>query len=283
MVGSVEAASWPVRGQVRLGQVVVVVALLTVAAFGWMLIAERMSGMDNGPGTDPGSLGFYLTAWVAMMAAMMFPSAAPMVFAHSMVQRRRRELGRADSGVGHTFAFAAGYLVAWSIFGIVAYGLFELIRSLEIGALDWERGGRWAAAVVIALAAAYQLTPLKNACLARCRSPLAFVAGSWRSGRAGALAMGIELGGWCIGCCWALMATLFALGLMSVGWMVLVAALVALEKLLPWKRLALGSVTVLLLGLALAVALVPEDLPGLTQPSGSGTSPAGPGMSAMER
>jgi len=262
----------------------VVAALLTVAALGWGLTAERMSGMDNGPGTDPGSLGFYLTAWVAMMAAMMFPSAAPMVVAHSMVQRRRRELGRADRGAGQTLAFVAGYLVAWSAFGIAAYGLFELVRSLDVGALDWDRGGRWAAAGVIALAAAYQLTPLKDACLSRCRSPLAFVAGSWRPGRAGALAMGIEHGGWCIGCCWALMATLFALGLMSVGWMVLVAALVALEKLLPWKRLAFGGVAVLLLGLALTVALVPEDLPGLTLPAGSGTSPgSGPGMSAMER
>jgi predicted metal-binding membrane protein len=87
------------------------------------------------------------------------------------------------------------------------------------------------------------------------------------------MVMGVEHGGWCIGCCWALMATLFALGLMSVGWMVLVAALVALEKLLPWKRLAFGSVAVLLFGLALAVALVPEDMPGLTMPGDSDMSP----------
>jgi predicted metal-binding membrane protein len=275
----VEAASWPIEGRVRQGQVAVVAALLAVALLAWVLTAERMSGMDEGPGTDPGALGFYLTAWVAMMAAMMFPSAAPMVAAHSMVQRRRRDLGRAGGEVGQTAAFVAGYLVAWTAFGIAAYGLFELVRSLDIGALDWGRGGRWAAAGVIALAAVYQLTPLKDACLSRCRSPLAFVAGSWRPGRSGAMAMGIEHGGWCIGCCWALMATLFALGLMSVGWMVLVAALVALEKLLPWKRLAFGSVAVLLLVLALAVALVPEDVPGLTLPGDSGMPESGSGMS----
>jgi predicted metal-binding membrane protein len=278
----VEAASWPIRDRVRLGQIAVVAALLIVAALAWVLTADRMSGMDDGPGTDPGSLGFYLTAWVAMMAAMMFPSAAPMVVAHSMVQRRRRELGRADGGAGQTAVFVAGYLIAWSAFGIVAYGSFELVRALDIGVLDWDRGGRWAAAGVIALAAAYELTPLKDACLARCRSPLAFVVGSWRPGRGGALVMGIEHGGWCIGCCWALMVMLFALGLMSVVWMVLVAALVAIEKLLPWKRLALGTVTVLLLALALAVALVPQDLPGLTLPADSGSSrESGPGMSAM--
>ena len=226
--------------------------------------------MDDGPGTDPGSLGFYLTAWVAMMAAMMLPSAAPMVVAHSMVQRRRRELGRADRGVGQTLAFVTGYLVAWSAFGVVAYGLFELVRSFEIAALDWDRGGRWALAGVLALAAAYQLTPLKDACLSRCRSPLAFVVGSWRPGRSGALKMGMEHGGWCIGCCWALMATLFALGFMSLTWMLLVAALVALEKLLPWKRSATAAIAVLLLGLALAVALVPDQIPGLNLPAGSG-------------
>jgi predicted metal-binding membrane protein len=261
----------------------VVAGLLTVAALAWLLTAERMSGMDNGPGTEPGSLGFYLSAWVAMMAAMMFPSAAPMVAAHSMVLRRRRELGRADRGAGQTLAFVAGYLVAWSAFGIAAYGLFALVRSLGAGALDWERAGRWGAAGVIALAAAYQLSPLKDACLSRCRSPLAFLAGSWRPGRAGALAMGIEHGGWCVGCCWALMATLFALGLMDVGWMAVVAALVALEKLLPWKRVAFGSVAALLLVLALTVALVPEHVPLLTAPADSGTSPGSePGMSTME-
>lgn len=234
--------------------------------------------MDAGPGTDPGTLGFYTTAWVAMMAAMMLPSAAPMIAAHSQVQRRRRELGRDDRGSGQTLAFATGYMVAWTAFGIAAYGLFELVRSFDIEALGWNRGGQWVAAGVIGLAAAYQLTPLKDACLSRCRSPLAFVAGSWRGGRAGALAMGVELGGWCIGCCWALMATLFALGLMSITWMVVVAALVAFEKLLPWKRLAFGGVAALLLGLALAVALSPEHVPALTMPGGSGMSPgSGPG------
>ena len=99
-----------------------------------------------------------------------------------------------------------------------------------------DRAGRYVAAGVIAIAAIYQLTPLKDVCLAKCRSPLAFVVGSWRSGRIGAARMGIEHGAWCVGCCWALMATLFALGLMSITWTVVIAAVVALEKLLPWER-----------------------------------------------
>jgi predicted metal-binding membrane protein len=263
-----EATPWPGPGpaRLRLGQAALVAVLLVVAAAAWLVTADRMAGMDNGPGTDPGTFGFYITAWVAMMAAMMFPSAAPMVVAHSMVQRRRREVGR-DGGAGQTAAFAGGYLLAWTAFGVVAYGLFLLVRSLDIHALGWGHGGRWAAAGVIALAAVYELTPLKDACLSRCRSPLAFVAGNWRPGLSGALEMGVEHGAWCIGCCWALMATLFALGLMSITWMLVVAALVALEKLLPWKRLAVGGVAVVLVALALAVGLAPERLPGLTQPA----------------
>jgi predicted metal-binding membrane protein len=213
-----------------------------------------MIGMDEGPGTDPGSLGFYVPLWVVMMAAMMLPSAAPMVAVHSAVERRRRDTA---GGVrrGGSPAFAGGYLLAWTAFGIVAYALFELVRSLDVEALRWSQGGRYVAAAVIAAAAVYQLTALKDLCLAKCRSPLAFVVGSWRDGRLGALRMGAEQGAWCVGCCWALMATLFALGLMSIAWMAVIAALVALEKLLPWERVANRGVALVLAALALWVLL----------------------------
>jgi predicted metal-binding membrane protein len=252
----------------NLARAAIVATLLVVAALSWLLTHERMAGMDEGPGTDPGSLGFYVSAWVVMMAAMMFPSAGPMVVAHATVQRRKRDLGRTAER-GGTAAFVGGYIVVWTAFGIVAYALFELLRSLDVDALAWSRNGRYAASAVIAIAAIYQLTPLKDVCLARCRSPLAFVVGSWRDGRLGAARMGIEHGGWCVGCCWALMVALFALGFMSVAWMAVIAALVALEKLLPWERLAKGGTAFLLIVLALCVALAPERLPGLTVPGRS--------------
>jgi predicted metal-binding membrane protein len=236
------------------GRVAIVVALLAVAALGWLVADARMAGMDEGLWTDPGSLGFYVPVWVAMSAAMMLPSAAPMVVAHSAVERRKRDLGRAPSR-GGSAAFAGGYLLAWTAFGVVAYALFELLRSLDVDALSWGRDGRYLAAAVIALAAVYQLTPLKGVCLAKCRSPLAFVVGSWRDGRSGAVRMGAEQGAWCVGCCWALMATLFALGVMSIGWMAAIAGVIALEKLLPWERIANRGVAVLLAVLALVVAL----------------------------
>jgi predicted metal-binding membrane protein len=232
----------------------ILVPLLAVAALGWAIADARMAGMDEGLWTDPGSLGFYVPVWVAMTAAMMLPSAAPMVVAHSAVERRRRDLGRGASR-GGSVAFAGGYLLAWTVFGVVAYALFELLQSLDVDALDWGRDGRYFAAAVIGLAAVYQLTPLKDGCLAKCRSPLAFVVGSWRAGRLGALRMGLEHGAWCVGCCWALMATLFALGLMSLGWMAAIAGVIAVEKLLPWERVATLGVALLLAALALVVAI----------------------------
>ena len=95
-----------------------------------------------------------------------------------------------------------------------------------------------------------KVTPLKDVCLAKCRSPVGFLLGSWRDGRRGAVEMGSKHAAWCLGCCWALMAALFALGIMSLAWMALVAGLIAIEKTLPWRRLATGGTSLLLFGLA---------------------------------
>jgi len=256
------ASRFTIRLDPRQGGLIALLFLL--AALGWVVTDDRMAGMDHGPGTDLGSLGFYVTAWVVMMAAMMFPSIAPMVSMYQRVQRKRREQGRALRGA--TALFVAGYIACWTAFGLAAYGLFALVLSLDIEALGWDEAGSYVAGGVIVAAAVYQLTPLKDACLSRCRSPLAFVMTNWRNGRVGATVMGVKHGALCVGCCWALMASLFALGVMSVGWMVFVAALIAVEKLLPWKGVANRGVAVLLLALGLAVAFVPESVPGLTIP-----------------
>jgi predicted metal-binding membrane protein len=249
-------------GRVQTG---LLAAVLSAAAIAWLLTRNRMLGMDAGPGTDPGSLGFYTTSWVVMVAAMMFPSILPMVLTFATIQGRRRDrgaIGRATS----TWIFVAGYLVAWTCFGLAAYGLYVGLRSLAIPALSWHHGGRYVAGAVLIAAAAYQLTPAKDACLRRCRGPLDFLRPRWREGAAGALRMGVVHGAWCVGCCWALMASLFALGLMSITWMIVIAALIAAEKLLPSKVSVNRSVTSVLLVLALGVALLPARLPGLTIP-----------------
>src|SRR5579859_3166587 len=221
-------------------QLALVLVLLGLAALGWVVADARMRGMDAGPGTDLGALGFYTTVWAVMMAAMMFPSIVPMVLGYARVERGMRTRGR----VGSLPAFISGYLASWLLFGLLAYGLFDAIKAMSIDALRWGREGKYVAGGVIVLAAAYQLTPAKDVCLRWCRDPFTFLAEHWRDGRAGALKMGMLHGAWCVGCCWALMATLFALGVMSLGWMLFVAAIIALEKLLPWRGIATHAVAV---------------------------------------
>jgi predicted metal-binding membrane protein len=249
-------------------QIGVLASLLALTVLAWLLTHERMLGMDAGPGTDPGSLGFYVVSWVVMMGAMMFPSIAPMVLTFGFVQRRRRDRGAADRAIS-SWMFVAGYLLTWTVFGLVAYGLYVSVRSLSIGELSWHRGGPYLAGGVLLAAAIYQLTPVKDVCLSRCRASLDFVLTHWRDGPAGALRMGLVHGAWCVGCCWGLMAALFALGVMSLTWMIAIAGLIALEKLLPRKELANRLVAFTLLALALGVALAPHDVPGLTLPGSS--------------
>ena len=215
--------------------------LALLAAAAWIVTADRMKGMDMGPNTDPGSLGFFTGVWVLMMAAMMFPSAAPMVAVY----------GRVSRVPGATAIFAGGYLVTWTLAGLVGWSLAATAR--DSGAVSWDGGGRYAVAAILVASAAYQLTPVKDRCLSHCRSPVSFVLNHWHPGRAGALRMGMAHGAWCVGCCWALMASLFALGVMSLTWMVVVAILIAGEKLLPWKAAANRGIAVVLLTLGFAV------------------------------
>jgi predicted metal-binding membrane protein len=239
----------------RLGLVALLFALAGVA---WWSTADRMSGMDEGPGTELGAVGWFLGVWVVMMAAMMFPSVSPTVALYARMAKRRWPLA--------PLAFSVGYLVAWTAAGLVAYGFFNLVRGALGSQLAWENGGQWVAGGTLLVAAAYELTPLKDVCLSKCRSPLGFLLGAWRDGTSGALRMGVQHGAWCVGCCWALMASLFALGLMSLAWMALVAALIALEKTLPWERPAtwITAATLVTLGALLMVA--PDAVPGLTIP-----------------
>ena len=121
---------------------------------------------------------------------------------------------------------------------MAAFAIARAGGAIAGDVLAWDRAGRWVAGATLLAAAAYELTPLKDVCLRKCRSPLGFLLGAWRDGRAGSLRMGARHGAWCVGCCWALMASLFALGVMSIVWMAFVAALIAAEKTLPWRRVA---------------------------------------------
>jgi predicted metal-binding membrane protein len=240
-----------------------VLALLAAAGLAWWSTASRMTGMDAGPGSALGSAGWFTGVWATMMAAMMLPSLAPAAAGFA---------GSARPQLGRVLLFAGGYLLVWSVAGIGAYGLFELGSSLLAGSLSWHSGGRWLAAGVLACAALYQLTPAKRAFLSRCRSAPRFPGPAKQSTPPGAFATGLRNGGWCLGCSWALMAALFALGVMSLTWMALIAVLVALEKVGPSERGARLATAGVLIVLAGAILTVPHRVPGFVVP-GSSASP----------
>lgn len=218
-----------------------------------------MQGMDAGPWTALGTFGWFLGVWVVMMTAMMFPSVAPTVALYSRTAGGRTSLA--------SWLFAAGYLLTWTAAGVGAYAVALLLRHAPLGGLDWEDGGRLVTGLTLIGAAVYELTPLKDVCLGKCRSPLGALLGSWRGGRRGALRMGVVNGAWCVGCCWALMTALFALGVMSLEWMALVAVIIASEKLLPWRRAVPFGTAALLLLLGILVLTAQDAVPFLTIPS----------------
>ncbi|HEY3542171.1 MAG TPA: DUF2182 domain-containing protein [Gaiellaceae bacterium] len=235
-----------------------VAALGATAAVGWWWTASRMRGMDDGPWTGLGRFGWFVSVWVVMMAAMMFPSVAPTVALFSRMTRQR--------SAPAPLLFAGGYLLTWAAAGLAAFLIAVAGDRVAGDVLAWDRAGRWVAGATLVVAAVYELTPLKDVCLGKCRSPLGALLASWRSGHAGAVSMGMRNGAWCVGCCWALMASLFALGIMSVVWMASISAVIAAEKLIPWRRVATYGTAALLLVLGTFVLAAPAALPGLTIP-----------------
>jgi predicted metal-binding membrane protein len=247
--------------RVRLGLVALLFAL---AVLGWWWTAGQMHGMDAGPWTSLGTLGWFLGVWVVMMAAMMFPSVAPTIALYSRMTRSRSPL--------LPLAFSAGYLGTWTAAGLLAFAIGAVAQRVPGNPLAWDHAGRIVAAVTLVVAALYELTPLKDVCLRRCRSPLGTLLTGWRDGGPGALRMGAKNGAWCVGCCWALMASLFALGVMSVIWMAFIAGLIAVEKTVPGRRryVTIGT-SALLLVLGVLLLVTPDAIPALTVPeSGSG-------------
>jgi len=235
-----------------------VALLLVLAGVGWWWTSREMHGMDTGPWTGLGELGWFLGVWVVMMAAMMLPSVSPTVTLYSRLAHERAPLP--------PLAFAAGYLLTWSAVGLVAFAGAAAVGNETGDVLAWHRAGRWVAGATLLAAALYELTPLKDACLGKCRSPLGSMLTSWRSGPVGALQMGATHGVWCVGCCWMLMASLFALGVMSIAWMAFVAALIAFEKLIRWRRLATTGTVAVLAVLGVLVLAAPHAVPALTIP-----------------
>ena len=258
----------------------VVATLLAATLAAWIVIVERMRGMDAGPGTDLGGLGWFLGIWVTMMAAMMLPSVSPMVLLFARVSR---EQARRGQGVlVPAWLFVAGYLAVWTTAGLAAYGIYRAFVSAGTDWLAWDRAGPYVAGAALLAAGLYQLTPLKDVCLRHCRSPLHFLLHGWRPGRIGAVRMGMEHGAYCLGCCWGLMLALFALGVMSLFWMAVVGAVILVEKLAPRGQQLSRLVAVSLLALGVWVTAAPASVPGLVQPNSPGAELARMKMMGME-
>ena len=273
------AEATAVRRWARPSQLTIAAAVLAAALATWVVTVIRMRGMDAGPGTDLGSLGWYAGIWVTMMAAMMFPSAAPMVLLFHRVSSERARRGQSFVP---TWVFILAYLAVWTAYGLIAYAVYRLLAHVGGGFFAWDRGGRYVAGAAIAFAGVYELTPLKSICLRHCQSPLHYVLGGWRDGRLGALRMGAKHGTYCVGCCWGLMVVLFALGVMSLTWMAIVAALIFAEKVLPRGDVLTRVFAVLFVGVGIWVASAPGSVPGLIQPNSGAADRARARMMHMQ-
>jgi predicted metal-binding membrane protein len=225
-------------------------ALVAVTAIAWIVLA-RLPMSAASMSDAPWSLRDWwlvFAMWTVMMVAMMLPSAGPMVEMYTRIARRRT-----SDSIGSAWLFAAGYLIAWTGFSAaITLVQYPLDRSGIIGAAM--RMEPLAAGLLLIATGIYQLTPLKDACLSQCRSPLGFFMTKWRSGARGAIAMGLRHGAFCVGCCWLLMALMFVAGAMNLLWAVALTVFVLLEKATSWgDRLArISGAAMLAAGLALA-------------------------------
>lgn len=226
----------------RRDRALVVFGLLLVVVVSWVHllsgagVMERMGDMlmpiGTGPWT-PGHAALIASMWAVMMAAMMLPGAAPMILFYSAIARRRSEAEPAAAAAG---VFSLGYLAVWAIFSLAAAALQFGLERTSLLSPAMKTTSIAVAGIVLIAAGVYQWTPLKHACLRRCRSPLEFVMLHWRAGTRGAFTMGFRHGVYCVGCCWLLMLLLFVGGVMNVAWIAGISLFILVEKTAPARR-----------------------------------------------
>jgi predicted metal-binding membrane protein len=208
--------------------------LITLMAWWYMLTGAGVGMGDMDMRTPmPWSVGYATLVffmWWIMMVAMMLPSAAPMILLFARVNRRSRAAG---APYVSTTMFALAYLLAWGGFSLLATGAHWALDQMEILSPQMASQSQLFGGLLLVAAGIYQLTPYKHACLRHCRGPLDFITRYWRPGSRGAVQMGLRHGALCVGCCWVVMALLFYGGVMNLYWVVGIAMLVLLEKLLP--------------------------------------------------
>jgi predicted metal-binding membrane protein len=237
---------------------IVIVSLLAVAGLAWIYLiglSQDMSGMEEMPGMamPSGSAPFSLIAimWAVMMVGMMLPTALPMILLFIVVQRRQGE-----RPVLTSTAFAAGYLLIWGGFALVAAVLQTELRKAALLSPSLTFLSTKVAGTTFLLAAAYEFSPLKNRCLTQCSSPIGFITAHWYPGFAGAFRMGLLHGAYCVGCCGALMLLLFTAGVMNLIWVAALFLIVLFQKVLPYPRVATTTAGVALVAVGLVLIVL---------------------------
>jgi predicted metal-binding membrane protein len=253
----------------RYDRAVVVALLIAVTTLTWAYTAHQANVMDDmdaamwremsmsmnemAPSWTPLGAFFLFVMWTAMMAAMMVPGTTPMVMAFATINRRRRERG---APYVPTVVFLAGYLVVWAGFSIVATALQWLLQRMGLLTTMMQSASYYQSAALFVAAGLYQFSPLKQRCLAYCRSTDGFILSEWRDGALGAAIMGLRHGLFCLGCCAALMVLLFAIAVMDLRWVAALTVLVTAEKLLPGARYWRFGIGIGLLAVGVGFALL---------------------------
>jgi predicted metal-binding membrane protein len=258
------AAPTPLETLLRRDRAVVLAGLVGLTALAWLHLAHMALGMGAGAMAeaamtaaapwDAARFALAFAMWAIMMVAMMLPGAAPMVLLFAALERKR---GAGRDLPPRTAAFVLGYLLVWTGFSLAAvaaqWALGEAaLLSPTLASMSPALGG-----ALFVAAGLYQLTPLKHACLRRCRSPIQFLAAVWRPGSRGALRMGVAHGAYCVGCCWPLMGLLFAGGVMNLLWVAAIAMFVLVEKVAPRGELAARASGALMLAFGAYLLLWP--------------------------
>lgn len=236
--------------------------LLILAAAAWAVLIWQSAGAEMDMAMNSPTMGLraplFLAIWITMMVAMMFPTAAPMIVTFHKVQAGKRQRGEAFVS---TWLFVAAYLFVWALAGVIAYaGAFAAEVLAARSALSPTTATRIGGIVLVA-AGLYQLTPLKDLCLSKCRTPINFIMTSWREGAAGALRMGLLHGAYCLGCCWLLFVILFPLGIMNIAAMAVITLVIFAEKTLPRGRVVARAAAAALVGYGVVAILSSQALP----------------------
>jgi len=205
----------------RRERLIVLVGVALLAVLSWWFVAAG-GGMADGMGAAAPPFCALVLMWWLMMMAMMLPSAIPAILLYARV----RQAWNNGPAIAQSWIFLCGYVAVWLLFSIGA----ALAQRLSMGGL-MALDNRYAKAALLIAAGAYQLSPLKSACVSVCRSPAQFISRHWRPGWDGAIRLGLMHGIYCVGCCWLLMALLFVVGVMNLLWVVALTAVVTIEKL----------------------------------------------------